>query len=109
MRSVQIACFTAPGTRFWTVDQDCLLQAVQCFAGVVVVSSDPSLTAAIFNAPPAENVRYDILCVASNVASSNTINPIPLKIPLAKGKRIYVANQSLTYAFLWLEDLIGNE
>jgi hypothetical protein len=72
---------------------------------LVVVSTDPALTAANITGAPAASasITGDILTIIVPNSASFSQN---LKIPLAKASTIYVASSAATWVFLLFEDAI---
>jgi len=106
MRCLSMGFASAPLTRSWVVDRNCLLNGAMSSAGNVAVSSDPSITTAAITAASATSFnRWDILLFLSGGANVAGTLPENLKIPLEEGKTIYVACSATAWVFLFLEDV----
>jgi hypothetical protein len=100
--------FSGTAQRAWVADRACLLNGAQNTAGNVLISKDPSKTAAAF-ATDANNANtWDYyLWLSSGSATASAIARFPLQIPVAEGDAIYVATAQACYVFLYLEDVLS--
>ena len=104
MRCLTVSCNTAPGIRPWLVDQDCVLIGGQTSAGTVVVSENPTQTAATFVAAASDFTKFDSFMFLGAGAAVGGVLPLKIAFPLSAGKTIYVANSSSCTVLLYLDD-----
>jgi hypothetical protein len=90
----------AAATYAWIADQDYRLDGVAA-SGAAIVSDDPTLTTA-FVSSGFLGQRTDIFAFSTNSTTTYLRNNFPLKIPIAKGKTIYVNSSTLQVVFLSL-------
>lgn len=104
-RVVSIPC-SSGSAKAYQVDRDTTLvagMAAVTGANLVVVSTDPSLTAAAISGAPAAgaSISGDVLVVLVPNSAGFSQN---LKIPLSKDSTIYLAASANTWAFLLFDD-----
>jgi hypothetical protein len=108
MRVVEFA-FSALGQLSWTADKDYVLLD---FAGtanqIVVLSTDPSLTAAVAMTPASSTVVQNSAILRCRTANNTHYvwNP-NVKIPIEAGRTYYVAANAATRAFAYLDDIVS--
>jgi hypothetical protein len=105
MRPLYVACWTAPGIRSVTIEQDCILVSANNDVGNIVISTDPTLTAANAILPSAEGQRKDVIALLISSIGGGFISPKNLNFPLRAGEKIYLANQSLGACMLYFDDM----
>jgi len=102
-RAVAFA-FQAAGTQTWTADEDVILSYVMMSTvatGVVFVTTDPSLTAALVTAPTATKM-IDLLWVQQG----NGKNHGSARVRVPSGTPLLIVSQVQTTAVLFFESAL---
>jgi hypothetical protein len=104
MATIAFLFVGASSQRVWTIEQDSILTRLTYIAAAaqnVILSYDPSATAAIYRAPSADAVDRNIIATAAGQTESS------LTVPVSAGERLLVAVSGIGTAVIEFES-VGN-